>query len=208
MSESKATNVYWHSGSVGRSERAALLGHRSATLWFTGLSGSGKSTIAVALEQVLYQRGILVYRLDGDNVRHGINQNLGFRAEDRSENIRRVGEVSKLFVDCGAIVLSSFISPYLIDRRLVREMHEADDMPFFEVFVDCSLKVAESRDPKGLYEQARKGKIKNFTGIDDPYEEPMTPDLHLRSDQQTLQEEIDALLIFLENKGLIPKSLA
>ena len=125
MSEQKATNVHWHGGEINRPERAQLLGHGSATLWFTGLSGSGKSTIAVALEQALYQRGVLVYRLDGDNIRLGINKNLGFSAEDRAENIRRVGEVSKLFVDGGVIVLSSFISPYLVDRQIVRELHEA-----------------------------------------------------------------------------------
>ena len=172
MSEQKATNVHWHGGDINRTERAQLLGHGGATLWFTGLSGSGKSTIAVALEQALYQRGVLVYRLDGDNIRLGINKNLGFSAEDRAENIRRVGEVSKLFVDGGVIVLSSFISPYLADRQIVRELHETDNMPFIEVFVDCSLAAAEARDPKGLYKKARAGEIKNFTGIDDPYEAP------------------------------------
>ena len=162
MSEQKATNVYWHDGEINRPERAQLLGHGGATLWFTGLSGSGKSTIAVALEQALYQRGVLVYRLDGDNIRLGINKNLGFSAEDRAENIRRVGEVSKLFVDGGVIVLSSFISPYLVDRQIVRELHEADNMPFIEVFVDCSLEAAEERDPKGLYKKARAGGDQEF----------------------------------------------
>ena len=204
MSEQKATNVHWHGGEVNRPERAQLLGHGSATLWFTGLSGSGKSTIAVALEQALYQRGVLVYRLDGDNIRLGINKNLGFSAEDRAENIRRVGEVSKLFVDGGVIVLSSFISPYLMDRQIVRELHEADCMPFIEVFVDCSLEAAEERDPKGLYKRARAGEIKNFTGIDDPYEAPETPEVHLHTDQQSLEEEVEHLLAMLEKQGLIP----
>ena len=204
MSKQKATNVHWHGGEINRPERAQLLGHGGATLWFTGLSGSGKSTIAVALEQALYQRGVLVYRLDGDNIRLGINKNLGFSAEDRAENIRRVGEVSKLFVDGGVIVLSSFISPYLVDRQIVRELHEADNMPFIEVFVDCSLEAAEQRDPKGLYKKARAGEIKNFTGIDDPYEAPEAPEVHLHTDQQSLEEEVEYLLDLLEKQGLIP----
>ena len=204
MSEQKATNVHWHGGEINRPERVQLLGHSGATLWFTGLSGSGKSTIAVALEQALYQRGVLVYRLDGDNIRLGINKNLGFSAEDRAENIRRVGEVSKLFVDGGVIVLSSFISPYLVDRQIVRELHEADNMPFIEVFVDCSLEAAEERDPKGLYKKARAGEIKNFTGIDDPYEAPEAPEVHLHTDQQSLEEEVEQLLDLLEKQGLIP----
>ena len=204
MSEQKATNVHWHGGEINRPERAQLLGHGGATLWFTGLSGSGKSTIAVGLEQALYQRGVLVYRLDGDNIRLGINKNLGFSAEDRAENIRRVGEVSKLFVDGGVIVLSSFISPYLVDRQIVRELHEADNMPFIEVFVDCSLEAAEQRDPKGLYKKARAGEIKNFTGIDDPYEAPEAPEVHLHTDQQSLAEEVEHLLALLEKRGLIP----
>ena len=204
MSEQKATNVHWHGGEINRPERAQLLGHGGATLWFTGLSGSGKSTIAVALEQALYQRGVLVYRLDGDNIRLGINKNLGFSAEDRAENIRRVGEVSKLFVDGGVIVLSSFISPYLVDRQIVRELHEADNMAFIEVFVDCSLEAAEERDPKGLYKKARAGEIKNFTGIDDPYEAPEAPEVHLHTDQQSLEEEVEHLLALLEKQGLIP----
>ena len=204
MSEQKATNVHWHGGEINRPERAQLLGHGGATLWFTGLSGSGKSTIAVGLEQALYQRGVLVYRLDGDNIRLGINKNLGFSAEDRAENIRRVGEVSKLFVDGGVIVLSSFISPYLVDRQIVRALHEADNMPFIEVFVDCSLKAAEERDPKGLYKKARAGEIKNFTGIDDPYEPPEAPEVHLHTDQQSLEEEVEHLIALLEKQGLIP----
>ena len=204
MSEQKATNVHWHGGEINRPERAQLLGHGGATLWFTGLSGSGKSTIAVGLEQALYQRGVLVYRLDGDNIRLGINKNLGFSAEDRAENIRRVGEVSKLFVDGGVIVLSSFISPYLVDRQIVRELHEADNMPFIEVFVDCSLEAADQRDPKGLFKKARAGEIKNFTGIDDPYEAPEAPEVHLHTDQQSLEEEVEYLLDLLEKRGLIP----
>jgi adenylylsulfate kinase len=203
MVEQKATNVHWHDGEIDRAERSQLLGHGAATLWFTGLSGSGKSTIAVALEKALHRRGVLVYRLDGDNVRLGINKNLGFSAEDRTENIRRVGEVSKLFVDAGVIVLSSFISPYLADRQMVRALHEEAGMPFIEVFVDCSLAAAEERDPKGLYRKARAGEIKNFTGIDDPYEAPESPEVHLHTDRQTLEEEVEVLLGVLESRQLI-----
>lgn len=201
--EQKATNVHWHEGDINREERAKLLGHGGATLWFTGLSGSGKSTIAVALEGALYEMGILCYRLDGDNVRMGINKNLGFSAEDRTENIRRVGEVSKLFVDSGVLALSSFISPYREDRDLVRALHDAADMPFVEVFVDCSLDAAEARDPKGLYKKARAGEIKNFTGIDDPYEAPLSPEIHLHTDQQSLEEEVTIILNYLREQGLI-----
>ncbi|MEQ8264290.1 adenylyl-sulfate kinase [Pseudohaliea sp.] len=204
MTEQKATNVHWHEGDIGRAERGELLGHGGATIWFTGLSGSGKSTVAVALEGVLHELGVLAYRLDGDNVRLGINRNLGFSAEDRAENIRRVGEVAKLFVDCGAVALSSFISPYAADRDKVRALHEEAGLPFIEVFVDCSLEAAEARDPKGLYKKARAGEIKNFTGIDDPYEAPANPELHLRSDQQSLEEEVDAILVLLRERGIIP----
>ncbi|MEO1080514.1 MAG: adenylyl-sulfate kinase [Pseudomonadota bacterium] len=204
MAEQKATNVHWHEGDITRDHRAKILGHRGATIWFTGLSGSGKSTVAVELEGVLHERGVLAYRLDGDNVRMGINKNLGFSAEDRAENIRRIGEVAKLFADAGVFALSSFISPYVADRDGVRELHEASGIEFIEVYVDCSLESAEARDPKGLYKKARAGEIKNFTGIDDPYEAPAKPELHLRSDQQSLDEEVSLILAELERRGLIP----
>lgn len=203
MAEQKATNVHWHEGDITREHRANLLGHKGATLWFTGLSGSGKSTVAVELEGALNEMGVLSYRLDGDNVRLGINKNLGFSAEDRTENIRRIGEISKLFVDAGIVTLSSFISPYRADRDAVRALHEAADMDFIEVFVDCSLAAAESRDPKGLYKKARAGEIKNFTGIDDPYEAPTAPEIHLHSDKMSLQEEIDLILSALRLRGII-----
>ncbi|MBT4522888.1 MAG: adenylyl-sulfate kinase [Halieaceae bacterium] len=203
MAEQKATNVHWHEGDITREHRGKILGHRGATLWFTGLSGSGKSTIAVELEGILSEMGVLAYRLDGDNVRLGINKNLGFSAEDRTENIRRIGEVAKLFVDSGVVALSSFISPYEADRDEVRALHDAAGMDFIEVFVDCSLDMAESRDPKGLYKKARAGEIKNFTGIDDPYEAPGKPEVHLHSDQQTLAEEVDAILAVLRERGII-----
>lgn len=203
MTEQKATNVTWHDGETSQTDRNNLLGQKGATLWFTGLSGSGKSTVAVALEQELFKRGKLSYRLDGDNIRLGINKNLGFSAEDRTENIRRIGEIAKLFVDCGVLSLSSFISPYREDRDTVRALHNSSDMTFIEVFVDCSLDVAESRDPKGLYKKARAGEIKNFTGIDDPYEEPLNPEIHLQTDQMTLEEEVNAITDYLEANGII-----
>ena len=203
MAEQKATNVHWHEGDITRAHREKLLGHKGATLWFTGLSGSGKSTVAVELEGTLHEMGILSYRLDGDNVRMGINKNLGFSAEDRTENIRRIGEVAKLFVDAGQIALSSFISPYREDRDQVRKLHEDAGMEFIEIFVDCSLEAAEARDPKGLYKKARAGEIKNFTGIDDPYEAPEKPEIHLHSDQQSLQEEVDQILNVLRERGIV-----
>lgn len=203
MAEQKATNVHWHEGDITRAHREKILGHRGATIWFTGLSGSGKSTVAVELEGMLNERGVLAYRLDGDNVRMGINKNLGFSAEDRAENIRRIGEVAKLFADSGVVALSSFISPYVADRDGVRALHDAAGIDFIEVFVDCSLESAEARDPKGLYKKARAGEIKNFTGIDDPYEAPETPEIHLRSDQQSLAEEVDQILAELERRQII-----
>ena len=203
MAKQVATNVHWHEGDITREDRNALLGQKGATLWFTGLSGSGKSTVAVALEGELLRRGHLAYRLDGDNVRLGINKNLGFSAEDRKENIRRIGEIAKLFVDTGVIALSSFISPYREDRDAVRALHEAGGMDFIEVFVDCSLAEAEKRDPKGLYKKARAGEIKNFTGIDDPYEEPLNAEIVLHSDSMTLEQEVDLLLQLLVERGII-----
>jgi adenylylsulfate kinase len=203
MTEQKATNVHWHQGEITGEDRHSLLGQKGATLWFTGLSGSGKSTIAVALEKALFQRGKLTYRLDGDNVRLGINKNLGFSAEDRTENIRRIGEIAKLFVDAGVIALSSFISPYKVDRQRVRELHAESGYPFVEIFVDCALSTAEERDPKGLYKKARAGEIKNFTGIDDPYEAPQSPEIHLRTDQMSLDEEVEIIIDYLQQQGFI-----
>ncbi|MGI9271505.1 MAG: adenylyl-sulfate kinase [Woeseiaceae bacterium] len=203
MTTQKATNVTWHDGEVSREDRFTILRQRGATIWFTGLSGSGKSTIAVALERALYKMGKLTYRLDGDNVRLGINKNLGFSEADRTENIRRIGEVAKLFGDAGVISLSSFISPYTADRDQVRELHEQAGLEFIEVHVDCSLSVAEERDPKGLYKKARAGEIKNFTGIDDPYEAPAKPEIHLHTDQMTLEQEVEIILDHLMEHGFI-----
>jgi adenylylsulfate kinase len=196
-------NIHWQEGEISRTDRERLIQQKGATLWFTGLSGSGKSTIAIALEKTLYKRNTLSYRLDGDNIRLGINKNLGFSAEDRAENIRRIGEISKLFADCGTLSLSSFISPYRQDRDNVRDLHKQSGIHFVEVYVDCSLDVAESRDPKGLYKKARGGKIKNFTGIDDPYEPPKNPEIHLKTDQMTLEQEINAIILYLEQQGII-----
>lgn len=204
MTIQKSTNVTWHEGEVTRADRGKLLGHGGATIWFTGLSGSGKSTVAVALEKVLHGQGQLSYRLDGDNVRLGINKNLGFSAEDRAENIRRIGEIAKLFVDTGVIVLSSFVSPYRADRDLVRKLHDDAGMAFIEVYVEVPLAEAEKRDPKGLYKKARAGLIKNFTGIDDPYEAPDKPELVLHTDQMSLEDEVQALLDLLKQRGILP----
>ena len=203
MTDIKATNVVWHDGEISRSDRYRLLGQKGATLWFTGLSGSGKSTVAVALEKELIKRGRICYRLDGDNIRLGINKNLGFTAEDRTENIRRIGEIAKLFVDTGVLALTSFISPYRSDRDAARALHAASGMEFIEVYVDCPLAEAEKRDPKGLYKKARAGQIKNFTGIDDPYEAPETPELVLKTAEMSLDEEVAAVIALLERRGIL-----
>jgi len=205
MAEQIATNVVWHDGEITREDRHMIMRQKGATIWLTGLSGSGKSTIAIALEKALHSMGKLSYRLDGDNVRLGINKNLGFSEEDRKENIRRIGEIAKLFGDTGTISLSSFISPYQSDRDQVRVLHEAAKLPFVEVFVDCALSVAEERDPKGLYKKARAGEIKNFTGIDDPYEAPENPEIHLRTDEMTLQEEVTIVIDYLMMHDIIGK---
>ena len=207
MAKQKATNVTWHDGEISREDRYNILRQRGATIWFTGLSGSGKSTIAVALEQALYKLGKLSYRLDGDNVRLGINKNLGFSEEDRKENIRRIGEVAKLFGDAGVISLSSFISPYKADRDEVRSLHESAGLNFIEVFVDCSLAEAEKRDPKGLYKKARAGEIKNFTGIDDPYEALVNPEIHLRTDEMSIEQEVEIIMEHLQSNGYILQPL-
>lgn len=200
MTQQKATNVTWHDGEVTRADRFNRLGQKGVTIWFTGLSGSGKSTVAVAVEKALHKLGKLSYRLDGDNIRLGINKNLGFSAEDRTENIRRIGEISKLYCDTGIICLNSFISPYREDRQQVRALHEAGGYNFIEVHVNCSLETAEDRDPKGLYKKARAGEIKNFTGIDDPYESPENAEITLNTDTMTLEEEVEAVLDYLQEQ--------
>ena len=203
MAEQKATNITWHGGQIGRPEREKLLDQRGACIWLTGLSGSGKSTLAFAVEKELLRLGCASYVLDGDNVRHGLNKNLGFSAEDRAENIRRIGEVARLFSDAGILTMSSFISPYRVDRDAVRQLHEESGLPFFEVFVDVPLDVAEQRDPKGLYKKARAGEIKGFTGIDDPYEVPEAAELHLRTNELDVAECVQKVLEFLDSRGVL-----
>ena len=203
MTKIKATNITWHEGHVNREERGKLLNQKGALIWFTGLSGSGKSTIAYTLEHALVQRGHLSYVLDGDNVRHGLNKNLGFSAEDREENIRRIGEVGKLFVDTGVIAITAFISPYRKDRDQARKTIGGDS--FFEVFCDTPLDVCEQRDPKGLYKKARAGEIKGFTGIDDPYEAPQKPELVIDTSKTSPQEAAVQLCELLEKAGKIPQ---
>lgn len=203
MAEQKATNITWHEGNVTAEERQKNMGQKGCTLWMTGLSGSGKSTVAVALEQVLLQRNKHAYRLDGDNIRMGLNKNLGFSAEDRDENIRRIGEVTKLFADAGIISVTSFISPYREARDMVRKLHEDAGIPFLEVHVDCSLEEAEKRDPKGLYKKARAGEIKGFTGIDDPFEEPLKAEVTIKTHELSIEESVQVLLDALAERGLV-----
>jgi adenylylsulfate kinase len=224
MTEIRATNITWHEGHVTCEERAGLLKQKGATLWFTGLSGSGKSTFAFTLEHALVQRGHLAYVLDGDNIRHGLNAGpkilmdergydeaaakrfgLAFSAADREENIRRIGEVAKLFADCGVITMTSFISPYRKDRDNVRALHAAGQLPFIEVFVNTPISTCEQRDPKGLYKKARAGQLKGFTGVDDPYEAPASPELTLDATNTTPQQGAVLLIEYLEQQGIIPR---
>jgi adenylylsulfate kinase len=201
MSESKSTNITWHAGAVSREDRQRLLDQRGVTVWLTGLSASGKSTIGTILEKKLLERRKHAYRLDGDNVRHGLNKNLSFSAEDRAENIRRIGEVAKLFVDAGVIVIASFISPYRRDRDAVRGLMNAGE--FIEVYVKVSLEGAERRDPKGLYKKARAGEIKGFTGIDDPYETPERAEIVIDTEKTTPDEAAGEILSHLDRGGYL-----
>jgi bifunctional enzyme CysN/CysC len=191
-------NVTWHANAVTREQRGAVTGGPGMTVWMTGLSGSGKSTIAVAVEAALIERGRHAYLLDGDNLRHGLNGNLGFSAEDRAENVRRVGEVAKLFADAGTVVLVSLVSPYVADRDRVRAAHDEAGVRFLEVFVNTPLEECERRDPKGLYAKARAGELKGMTGIDDPYEAPASPELELRPADQPVDEAVAAVLALLD----------
>ena len=197
----EAPDITWHASQVARAHREKLLDQRGALLWLTGLSGSGKSTVAFRVEHALIERGCVAYVLDGDNVRHGLNSNLGFSADDRAENIRRIGEVGKLFVDAGLITLSSFVSPYRADRDQVRALLAEDQ--FFEIYVNTPLEICEQRDPKGLYKRARAGELPDFTGISDPYEEPQAPELELRTDTVTIDEAARQVICLLEQHGKI-----
>ena len=197
----KSSNVIYHQASVTRQRRNKLNNHRSIVLWFTGLSGSGKSTLAHALEEKLFQKGCRTFVLDGDNVRHGLNSNLGFSEEGRTENIRRISEVSKLMLESGLIVMTAFISPFSKDRNEARNLISSDD--FIEIYCKASLEVCEARDVKGLYKLARAGEIKNYTGVDSPYEEPENPELTINTDRQTLDNSVSKILSFLEQNSLI-----
>ena len=201
MAERKATNITWHEAEIKQADRENLLKQKGVVIWFTGLSGSGKSTLAHAVENKLFEQGHLTYVLDGDNIRHGLNKNLGFSPEDREENIRRIGEVGKLFADAGIITMTAFISPYRADRDKARELLE--DGRFVEVHVHVPLDVAEERDPKGLYKKARAGEIKEFTGIDAPYEEPLNAELVIDTSKLSLEESADAVLEYLKSKSII-----
>ena len=201
MSAPKSKNLTWHEGQVSRQDREQRLAQRGCTIWLTGLSGSGKSTLAVAAEKVLADRGHHTYILDGDNIRQGLNNNLGFSPEDRTENIRRIGEVAKLFTDAGSLVFSSFISPYRSDRDAVREIMADGD--FIEIYVAASLETCEERDVKGLYAKARKGEIPEFTGISAPYEEPERPELVVDTGGQSLDESVAVLIEYLDKNGYL-----
>ncbi|MCJ1454758.1 Adenylyl-sulfate kinase [Mycoblastus sanguinarius] len=200
-----ATNITWHASSVTHPERSALRAQKGFTLWFTGLSASGKSTIAIALEQHLLHLGLAAYRLDGDNVRFGLNKDLGFGEKDRNENIRRIAEVALLFSDSCTIALTSFISPYRSDRAVARELHVSRSIPFIEIYVHVPLSIAESRDPKGLYAKARRGEIKDFTGVSAPYEEPEEPEVVIKSGETGVAEAVAQIAQYLEEKGLLTK---
>jgi adenylylsulfate kinase len=196
-----SNHIVWHHSSVSKQDRRKNNNHHSCILWFTGLSASGKSTIANAVSKALYERNIQQYVLDGDNIRHGLNKDLGFTDLDRTENIRRIGEVAKLFVDGGQIVLTAFISPFQADRNLVRALVPDDE--FIEIYVECSIKTCAGRDPKGLYEKAKKGEIKNFTGISSPYEAPINPEIKLNTDELSIHQCVDTVLQYLRNKNFI-----
>lgn len=202
MTKVRATNITWHQGHVDRADRERIVDQKGVTIWLTGLSACGKSTIAFTLEHALAERGRLAYVLDGDNIRHGLNKNLGFSPEDREENIRRIGEVAKLFTDAGVVAITSFISPYKGDRDKVRALMAPGD--FIEVYVQCPVDVCSERDPKGLYKKAIAGEIKDFTGVSAPYEAPDTPELVIHSDQCTPQEASVQLIALLEKSGKIP----
>ncbi|TFH66148.1 MAG: adenylyl-sulfate kinase [Gemmatimonadales bacterium] len=201
MAKPEVAHTYWHQGAITRRDRERLNEHRGFTIWFTGLSASGKSTLAVATEEALYERGCHTFILDGDNVRHGLNKDLGFSPEDREENIRRLGEVARLFRDSGIINLAAFISPYRRDRQIARSLLEDDS--FVEVFVDCPVEICEQRDPKGNYLKARQGIIKSFTGISAPYEAPENPELHLRTDKLSVGESVHRIMTYLTTNQFI-----
>jgi adenylylsulfate kinase len=197
----RSNNITWHHSSITKQKRHLMNGHKSCVLWFTGLSGSGKSTLANAVDQALHREQYRSYVLDGDNIRHGLNRDLSFGAEDRKENIRRIGEVAKLFVDSGVIISSAFISPFLADRELVRKMFEPEE--FIEIYLECPIGVCEDRDPKGLYKKARNGEITDFTGISSPYEPPIHPEITIESDKMTIDQSVRKIIAYLKNKKIL-----
>lgn len=201
MSGHKATNIKWHHGKITKEDRTKLLNQKGATIWLTGLSGSGKSTIAVELEHALVENKHQAYILDGDNIRHGLNNNLGFSPEDRTENIRRIGEVAKLFTDANIITIAAFVSPYREDRNNVRKLFKSGE--FIEVYISCSVEVCEDRDTKGLYKKARSGEVKDFTGITAPYEEPLSPEITIDSSRLSIEESTRAILNYLEKNDYV-----
>ncbi len=204
MKNQEDRNIIWHNSAITKEDRQNMHGHKSFMVWFTGLSGSGKSTVANALQYELYKKGMSVYLLDGDNLRHGINKNLGYTESDRKENIRRTAEVGKLFVDAGIVVFAALISPFEDDRQNARNI--VGDAEFVEVYVKCPIQECESRDPKGLYKKARKGEIKQFTGIDQPYEEPVNPEITIDTSKLTVNEAVAALVAYLDKNLLLKRS--
>lgn len=196
-----AKNITWHHTAVTKKQRQLLNGHKSCVLWFTGLSGSGKSTLANAVDQALYQNRFKSFVLDGDNIRHGLNSDLGFRTEDRKENIRRIGEAAKLFVDSGLIVSTAFISPFRADRQLTRNLFEPEE--YIEIFLNCPIQVCEDRDPKGLYKKARKGSISDFTGITSPYEMPVNPEIIIETNEMTIEQSVYKILSYLKDEKIL-----
>jgi adenylylsulfate kinase len=201
MANLKSEHVVWHPGAVTKADREAIAGHKACTIWMTGLPASGKSTLAVALEKALWERGVHAYVLDGDNIRHGLNKDLGFSPQDRNENIRRIGEVAKLFTVAGVINVTAFISPYRADRDQARKIMNADE--FIEVYVDCPVEECERRDPKGHYKKARAGEIKEFTGVSAPYEPPLKPEIVVHTDRESEAGSVATILSYLEAKGYV-----
>jgi adenylylsulfate kinase len=201
MAEPKSKNIVWHHATITKEDREKLFSQKGVVIWFTGLSGSGKSTLANEVEGALFERGCHTYILDGDNIRHGLNKDIGFSPKDREENIRRIGEVAHLFAQAGVIVMTAFISPYLADREMARKLNKEGE--FIEIYCRCALEECERRDTKGLYKKARAGEVKEFTGISAPYEEPAQPELILDTDKESLKESAGKVLAYLEKQGII-----
>lgn len=201
MTQQKSINIRWHRGKISKEDRIKAMKQKGVIIWLTGLSGAGKSTIAVELEHALFENGHQTYMLDGDNIRHGLNKDIGFSPEDRSENIRRIAEVAKLFIEANIITITAFISPYRQDRESARKLQK--DGEFIEIYVKCPLSICEQRDTKGLYKKARNGEVKEFTGISAPYEEPLNPEITIDTSKMSVGESTRAILRYLEEKGYV-----